>query len=96
MAGLGTGLDRTWAARFSFLLSVPAIAGATVVELISERDALVASGAGFYFSVLLGGLAAAVTGYFALRLVIRMVSSQVFDRFAWYCIPLGIIVLLMF
>lgn len=95
-AGLGSGLDRQWAARFSFLLSVPAIAGATVVELIAEREALIAGGAGFWFAVLLGGAAAAVTGYIALRLVIRMVSSQLFDRFAWYCIPVGILVLLSF
>lgn len=95
-AGLGAGLDRTWAARFSFLLSVPAIAGATLVELISEREALALGNTGFWFAVLLGGIAAAVTGYFALRLVIRLVSSRLFDRFAWYCIPLGIIVLLVF
>ncbi len=95
-AGLGTGLNRAWAARFSFLLSVPAIAGATLVELISERDALAAGGTSFWFAVLLGGAAAAITGYFALKLVIRMVSSRVFDRFAWYCIPLGIIVLFVF
>jgi undecaprenyl-diphosphatase len=94
--GLGAGLDRAWAARFSFLLSVPAICGATLVELISERDALAAGGAAFWFTVFLGGIAAAITGYVALKLVIRMVSSRVFDRFAWYCIPLGIIVLLVF
>ncbi len=95
-AGLGSGLDRQWAARFSFLLSVPAIAGATLVELISERDALAAGGAEFWLAVLIGGMAAAVTGYIALRLVIRLVSSELFDRFAWYCIPLGILVLLVF
>ncbi len=95
-AGLGSGLDRQWAARFSFLLSVPAIAGATLVELISEREALAAGGGEIWWAVVLGTFAAAITGFFALRLVIRLVSSQLFDRFAWYCVPLGVLVLVMF
>jgi undecaprenyl-diphosphatase len=94
-AGLGTGLDRTWAARFSFLLSVPAIAGATLVELISNREALNAVGMNFWFPTLIGAIAAAVTGFVALRLVIRLVSSSVFDRFAWYCLPLGVTVMVL-
>ncbi len=91
--GLGVGLGREWAARFSFLLSVPAIGGVTVVELIGERHALAAGGASFWVHSLIGGAAAAVTGYLALQLVIRTVSSQLFHRFAWYCLPLGLLVL---
>jgi undecaprenyl pyrophosphate phosphatase UppP len=41
---------------------------------------------------LIGATAAGVTGYFALRLVIKAVSSRVFHRFAWYCVPLGLVV----
>ncbi len=93
-AGLGTGLSREWAARFSFVLSVPAIAGVTLVELIGERQALAAGGAEFWLYALVGGAAAAATGYLALRLVIRTVSSRLFDRFAWYCLPLGLLVLI--
>ncbi len=92
-AGLGTGLDRAWAARFSFLMSVPAIAGATVVELLSEREALAIAGTNFWGPTIIGGIAAAVVGLVALRLVIRMVSSRIFDRFAWYCLPLGAMVI---
>ncbi len=92
-AGLGTGLDRAWAARFSFLMSVPAIAGATLVELVSQREALAVAGNGFWGPTIIGGIAAAVTGLVALRLVIRMVSSRIFDRFAWYCLPLGAVVI---
>jgi len=95
-AGLASGLDRRWAARFSFLLSVPAIAGATLVELFSERDALAVGDSSFYLAVLLGMVAAAISGYFALRLVIRLVGSKHFHLFACYCIPVGILVLLFF
>lgn len=92
-AGLLSGLERGWAARFSFLLSVPAIAGATLVQLVSEREAVVAAGGGFWLSCGLGAVIAAVSGVIALRLVIRTLSSRVFHRFAWYCLPLGLVVL---
>jgi undecaprenyl-diphosphatase len=93
--GLGAGLDRTWAARFSFLMSIPAIAGATLVEVISEREALSGLGLGFWFSACVGALAAAVSGYVALRLVIRMLQSRHFHLFALYCLPLGLVVLVV-
>lgn len=92
-AALGLDFDRAWAARFSFLMSVPAIAGATLVELMSEREALAVAGANFWIPTVIGTIAAAVTGFIALNLVVRMVSSKVFDRFAWYCLPLGITVI---
>jgi undecaprenyl-diphosphatase len=92
-AGLGTGLERSWAARFSFLLGVPAVAGVTVVELFSHRDELSAASGDFVLACVVGAAAAAVTGYVALGLVLKTVSSRVFHRFAWYCIPLGLIVI---
>ena len=91
-AGLGCGLQRSWVARFSFLLGVPAILGATVLEVVSEREALAGHGAGFWLACALGTLAAGLYGYLALRVVIRTVSSEVFHRFAWYCLPLGVVV----
>jgi len=94
-AGLGAGLEREWAARFSFLLAVPAIAGATLVELVGARGQLGVVGAGFWQACLLGSVAAAISGYFALGLVIRTVGSRVFHRFAWYCLPLGALVLML-
>lgn len=91
--GLGVGLKRRWAARFSFLLSVPAILGATTVELLSHREILGSGNAGFWFYALIGAVAAAITGAIALRLVIQTVSSRVFHRFAYYCLPLAVLVL---
>jgi undecaprenyl-diphosphatase len=91
--GLGVGLDREWAARFSFVLSVPAIAGATLAELIAERHAVVGAGGAFWGTAAIGCAAAGVSGYLALRLVIRTVTSRRFHLFACYTIPLGIVVL---
>jgi undecaprenyl-diphosphatase len=92
-AGLGVGLDRAWAARFSFLLSVPAIVGVSIAEMVGNRHGLLASGAGFWIACAVGLAAAALSGYLALRIVIKTVSSQTFHRFAWYCLPLGGLVL---
>lgn len=93
--GLGVGLERTWVARFSFLLAIPAIACVAVVELLTAGGEAAAPGAHFWLACGVGAVSAAVSGYFALQLVIRAVSSRVFYRFAWYCLPLGIVVLLL-
>jgi len=94
-ASLGTGLNRGWAARFSFLLSVPIIVAVTVGQIFESRAELVMAGNGFLFACIVGALAAGITGYFALQLVIKTVSSRIFHRFAWYCIPLGLLVLVL-
>ena len=91
-AGLGGGLERSWAARFSFLLSVPAIAAVTVVEIVETQPGMAAAGSLFGLATIAGGLAAGITGYFVLQVVIKTLSSRIFHRFAWYCIPLGILV----
>jgi undecaprenyl-diphosphatase len=91
-AGLVSGCQRRWAARFCFLLSVPAIAGATLVELVGERHQLAALGFDFWLPCLAATAVAGISGYLALALVIRTLASRVFHRFGWYCLPLGLLV----
>jgi len=93
--GLGVGLERSWVARFSFLLAIPAIACVAIVELLTVGGDAAAPGAHFWLACGVGAVSAAVSGYFALRIVIHAVSSRVFYRFAWYCLPLGIVALLL-
>lgn len=92
-AGLAGGLDRTWAARFSFLLSVPVIMLATTVQLFEARTFLTGGPDGFGVACAVGAIAAGVTGYGALQIVIKTVSSRVFHRFAFYAVPVGFLVL---
>ena len=92
-AGLVGGLDRNWAARFSFLLSVPVIALATLVQLVEARTLLGGGPNGFGFACVVGAMAAGVTGYGALKIVIKTVSSRIFHRFSFYSIPVGLLVL---
>lgn len=87
--GLILRLDRQLAARFSFLLSIPAILGATVLQ-IRKIDA---SSAAAVTPLLVGGAAAAISGYLALRLLLRLVDRGRFGAFAWYLWPLGIAVI---
>jgi len=76
---LGLGLSPSSAARFSFLLSIPAIAGATLLQL-SDLEGVTAS----LSSLALGFVAAAVTGIFCLRWLVALVRKMALHRFAWY------------
>lgn len=91
--GLAAGLDRGWAARFSFLLSVPAILGVALLEVLGARHQITVAGPGFVLACLLGAVVAGIAGLVALKIVVRTLSSDSFHRFAWYCIPVGVLVL---
>ena len=73
------GLSREYAARFSFLMSIPAILGAFVLK---ARDADVAQLDGGILFV--GALASLVAGYGALVLLVKLVNSGDFSKFSFY------------
>ena len=80
VAALFLGLNREYAARFSFLMSVPAIAGASLWKFRKvEADAVDWSAVG------IGMLVAMVSGYLALILLVKLVKNGRLSRFAWYC-----------
>jgi undecaprenyl-diphosphatase len=85
-AGLALGLEREEAARFSFLLSLPAILGAAILEL--DPEALASDPRAFAY--LLGGGAAFITGLAALALLIRIVKQGRFWLFAPYVAAVGL------
>lgn len=93
VAALWMGLNRRWAAEFSFLLSVPAIGGALVVEVLGQKESLSAQPGSFWLSLGLGALAAAASGLFALVLVRRLVLQGKLGAFSWYLVPLGFLLL---
>jgi undecaprenyl-diphosphatase len=83
-AGMALGLSRAGAARFSFLLSIPVIFGATVFKL-PELGTVEAGTAPFDGpQILLGVVAAAVSGYWAIRFLLRLVQTQDLFGFARY------------
>jgi undecaprenyl-diphosphatase len=94
--GLFTGLSRRAAAEYAFLLSVPTILAAALVENVSEYRAtghLVTDGS--HLGVYLAGMAtAAVVGYAAVATLLRVVVSMKLQPFILYCALLGTAVLL--
>jgi undecaprenyl-diphosphatase len=89
--GLFCGLKRDLAARFSFLLSVPAIVGANILQVHKAGETLQATNARPF---LLGGLAALATGYVALRLLLRVVHKGRLFHFSYYCWAVGTFIVL--
>jgi len=94
---LSRGLDRDFAARFSFLLSIPAILGAAVFQLKDLAKDGAASGApagGIGAAALIAGtLSAAVVGFFSVRLMLKIVREKSLWGFAVYTGVLGLLVL---
>ena len=88
-AGLLCGFDRMFAVRYSFILSIPAILGAGLLELkdIGEETS---SGAAVG-NAIVGMAAAAVVGFFCIRVMLRAVQKKKFRYFAIYCLAAGIL-----
>jgi undecaprenyl-diphosphatase len=84
-AGLFAGLERAQAARFSFLLSIPAVGGAGLLEL-RHLDALPTESLAPF---LVGGAVSAVVGLAALVLLLRVVNAGRLHLFAYYCWAVG-------
>jgi undecaprenyl-diphosphatase len=85
--GLLLGLGFVQAAEFSFLLSIPAILGATVLELMKEPAALTSHSP---MPLLIGAGAAFISGLLALKLLIGILRREAFHRFAYYLLPVGL------
>lgn len=93
VSSLWLGVRREDAARVSFLMSIPAILGAVVVEF--DANQLAAKG-GLSGPVLAGMLVSLVVGLGAIHLLTRVLRAAQFHRFAWYCWALGGISLAMY
>lgn len=92
--GLYLGIKREEVANFSFLMVIPVIAGAMLLEVkemieagIQLNDAI---------GLVIGFLTAFISGYFALKYLIIMLQSKGIYPFAWYCWAVGITGLLYF
>jgi undecaprenyl-diphosphatase len=86
--GLTQKLDRQTAFTFSFLLSVPIITGATLLQVVdiaqTGRLSVPAS------ALIVGGLAAFLSGYASLWLFKKIVMNARLELFGWYCLVVGI------
>ena len=85
-AGIGRSLERSEAARYSFLLAVPTIAGGGLLSLL-DLDTAGVSGA----ALTLGLVVSAVSGYLAIALLLRALTRVGFLAFATYCVVVGVV-----
>ena len=91
--GLARGFRRDFAVKFSFLLSIPAIVGSTIVTLFDAfSEGIDWSAVPAY---LVGMVVAAVVGYLSLQLLKRIVLADSFGKFAYYCWGAGIVSLIL-
>jgi len=87
------GLDRDSAARFSFLLLIPIVAGATVFEGVAAiRDGLPGGVGG---PMLVGTIASAISGYLAIAFLLRLVRTASYRPFVLYRYAAGVAILLI-
>lgn len=88
--GLVLGLSREAAARFSFLLSTPIIFGAAIVktpDLLKE---------GISMPVVMGILAAAISGYLAIKYMLRFIQKVGYAPFFWYRLILAFVIIVVY
>lgn len=93
--GLFTGLDRVTAAKYSFLLSIPIILGASMVYpfiKIDLHEAITYN----WIAIISGTIVSGLVGYLCIKYFLKFVSKFSLAIFGWYCIIAGLGTLLFF
>jgi undecaprenyl-diphosphatase len=89
-AALFSGFDRVNAARFSFLLSTPIIFGAAILKLPHLfRE-------GINVAIIIGILASAVSGYLAIKYLLKLIEKIGYKVFFWYRLALAFVILTVY
>ena len=92
-AGLLCGIRRSHIAEFSFILSIPSILGAFILDLVGSRTVPLNVGIG---ELAVGFIAALLTGIISLKLLTKLLQKAKLKVFSFYLIPLGIILFCYF
>lgn len=93
--GLFCGLDRITAARYSFLLSIPIILGASMVYPLVKIDIHEAIGYN-WTAILVGTIVSGITGYLCIKYFMKFISKFSLAIFGYYCIIAGIATAIFF
>lgn len=91
--GLFRGLEREYAVKFSFLLSIPAVLGATLLEMVDAFKEGIDSA--LIVPCLIGIVVAGAFGYAAIRLLKFLTQRNAFGKFAYYCWGAGLVTLML-
>ena len=88
--GMYAGLNKELVTRYSFLLFIPAILGATIIQthtVITEGYEI------DWLTTLVGTVTAMVVGYFAIHILLRVIKESKLHLFSYYCWALGLAVI---
>lgn len=88
-AGLLCGFNRKFAVKFSFLMSIPAILGAVILELTEAVGGSGITGA-FAANSIVGMIFAGIVGFFCIRKMLVLVQRKKLRYFSYYCFIIGI------
>ena len=91
-AGCFVGFERKFAVRYSFLMSIPAILGANILNIKDALDTVVWTEVPVY---LVGVAVAAAVGYACIRLLKMIAEKGKFGFFAYYCWAAGLVTLIL-
>lgn len=89
--GLLNGFDRSFAVKYSFIMSIPAILGANILkikDLLSPENSI---GQGELVKYLIGTAVAAVVGYVCIKTMLVIVKNKKMKFFSYYCFVMGIV-----
>lgn len=87
-----SGFDRKFAVKYSFILSIPAILGALVLQLKDLSDVTLT--AGEMRNYIIGMVVAAVVGYVCIKTLLVIVRKKKFKIFGFYCIAAGLLAII--
>ena len=91
--GMSRGLSKSYATRFSMMLSIPAILGSLLVSIAK----VIGSGItwAYFPAYIIGMIIAFMTGFVAINLLNRIIKRGRFGKLAFYCLGVGVIVMLL-
>lgn len=92
-AGIATGHDRSYAVKFSLLMSIPAVLGATLLELVDAFKAGI--DASLIPAYLFGMIAAMVSGVLSIGLLKMIARKTRFGGFSYYCWVVGVLTIIL-
>lgn len=88
-ACLLSGFDRRFAVKYSFIMSIPAILGAAILELKDIGQESIS--AGMVGNCIVGAITAGLVGFVCMKTMLMLVRKKSFKGFATYCISVGIV-----
>ncbi|MBQ7583374.1 MAG: undecaprenyl-diphosphate phosphatase [Lachnospiraceae bacterium] len=91
-ACLMLGIKKETAVKYSFIMSIPAVLGAALLELKDAAGTSVTGGT--VIAYIIGMVVAAVVGYFAIRVMINVVRRKRYIYFSIYCLVIGLVAII--